>query len=200
MRRRTMRPGDQLSPGHWGYGFSYEDCARGGRKSAEVRRARKERLQRHQKERRLREMRASGAWVRERDERGRFLPSRNKKPKPPPKPREPKYGSQVPEPMFPGQRPFPLPPGWVICTTCRKWMGPVHNDWKHKVMKHSQENSKWHPKNAARRSAQVRRARLEARKRVEEEGRAAAAQMTSISGDPSGSLPEKAPTRGLSAG
>ncbi len=175
MLTRTMRPGDSLPAGHWGYGFSYEDCVKGGKKSVEVRRARRERHERHRKERRLREVRASGAWQRERDERGRFLPSRDKQPRPSPKPREPKYGSQVPEPLFPGQRPFPLPPGWVICTTCQKWMGPIHNDWKHKVMKHSQENSKWHPKNAARRSAEVRKARLEAKKRAEEQARAAAA-------------------------
>ena len=198
MRRRKMRPGEHLPSGHWGYGFSFEDCSRGGKKSVEARRAKKERHKRRRKERRLREMRACGAWERERDERGRFLPSRDERPKPPPKPREPNYRSQVPEPMFPNQGPFPVPDGWMICSICRKWMGPVHNVWKHKVMKHSQENSKWHPRNAWLKSAEVRRSRVDARKWAEAEARAAAAEMASIPEAPSDSHPEKAPNEGLS--
>lgn len=199
-RRRHLRPRERLRPGHWGYALSREDCAKGGRKSAEKRRERADRHKRvlrahHQRRNRAHNLKA---WRRERDANGQFLPSRRssstvrateetKAPDPPST--SPMIGAYRPPPVY----------GLAQCDDCG-WAGKEYNLVKHARMKHASPNSPWHPKNAARRSAEVRRARLEARKRYEEETRAELARMASISKDPSDSCPGEAPTGGVSAG
>ena len=198
--RRKMIPGEHLPPGHWGYGFSREDCAKGGRKSAEKRRERADRHKRVMRAFRQRQNRPHNlkAWRRKRGAKGLFLPSQRKSPTP--RATEATKATEVPS-TAPRTSAFRFPPGFGFaeCRSCG-WVGPAYNLVKHDRMKHASPTSPWHPKNAARRSAQVRRARAEARKRYEEETRAELARMASISEDPSDSRPGEAPTGGVSAG
>ena len=193
-------PGQRLRPGYWGYGFSREDCAKGGRKSAEKRRERADRHKRVMRAFRQRQNRPRNlkAWRRERDAKGLFLSSRRKSPMP--RATEATKVAEVPSTSL-RTGTYRLPPGFGFaeCRACG-WVGPGYNLVKHDRMKHASPTSPWHPKNAARRSAQVRRARVEARKRYEEETRAELARMAAVSEDPSDSCPGEAPTGGVSDG
>ena len=174
MRRRKMLQGERLMPGCLGYGFSREDCAKGGRKSAEKRRERSERHKRILRAYHLRQNRAHNekAWKRERDAKGRFLPFKGERPGP-----KATEATKAPEPTSTSRKArayrLPLAYGRAECEKCG-WFGPEYNLVKHTRMKHASPTSPWHPRNAGRRSAQVRKAKLQERKRREEEAQAGA--------------------------
>lgn len=196
-RRRKLLHGERLRPGCTGYAFSREDCAKGGTKTGESKRAAAERHKQVMRAHHQRQNRAHNleAWKRGRDANGRFIPSQRKSPT--------SKATEATEPASTSPRngTYGLPPayGFAERGSCG-WVGPEYSLVKHTRMKHASPTSPWHPMNAALRSAKVRSASARERKRLEEEARAFLSQALPTPDGGGLSESETAPTERVSSG